>query len=144
MSVWNWHRPIAGFCSTVTIIEAGPQLAAREDSDIGAAIFEMLRDEGITVRRETKVVGVQGRSGDDVSVELRTPAGDQTIAGSDILVAAGRTPNTHGIGLDLAGVALYARGYIAVNDRLETSAPMSGQSASVRAAHSSLMCRAAI
>ncbi len=54
---------------------------------------------------------------------MRTPAGDKTIEGSDILVAAGRTPNTDGIGLDLAGVELDGRGYIAVNDRLETSAP---------------------
>jgi pyruvate/2-oxoglutarate dehydrogenase complex dihydrolipoamide dehydrogenase (E3) component len=54
---------------------------------------------------------------------LQTPSGSQTIEGSDILVATGRTPNTAGIGLDLAGVALDAHGYIAVNDRLETSAP---------------------
>jgi len=54
---------------------------------------------------------------------LHTPFSSQTIAGSDILVATGRTPNTDGIGLDLAGVALDARGYIIVNDRLETSAP---------------------
>jgi pyruvate/2-oxoglutarate dehydrogenase complex dihydrolipoamide dehydrogenase (E3) component len=54
---------------------------------------------------------------------MHTPVGDQTIEGSDILVAAGRTPNTHGIGLDRAGVALDGRGYVAVNDRLETSAP---------------------
>src|ERR1700730_3596936 len=51
-----------------------------------------------------------------------TPSGDQTVEGSDLLVAAGRTPNTVGIGLDLAGVVLDDRGYIAVNDRLETSA----------------------
>ena len=54
---------------------------------------------------------------------MHTPFSSQTIAGSDILVATGRTPNTDGIGLDLAGVALDARGYIIVNDRLETSAP---------------------
>jgi len=54
---------------------------------------------------------------------LHTPSGDQTIDGSDLLVATGRTPNTTGIGLEVADVALDARGYIAVNDRLETSAP---------------------
>ena len=70
-----------------------------------------------------KILGVQGRSGQAVSVQLRTAAGDQTIEGSDILVAAGRTPNTQGVGLELAGVALDQRGFIAVNDRLETSAP---------------------
>jgi pyruvate/2-oxoglutarate dehydrogenase complex dihydrolipoamide dehydrogenase (E3) component len=54
---------------------------------------------------------------------LQSPSGDQTVHGSDILVATGRTPNTSGIGLELAGVALDPRGYVAVNDRLETSAP---------------------
>ena len=110
------------FGSRVSIIEAGPQLAGREDSDVAAAILEMLRDEGIVVHLEAKVLGVQGRSGETVSLQMRTPSGDQTIEGSDVLVAVGRTPNTSGIGLDLAGVALDTRGYVAVNDRLETSA----------------------
>jgi pyruvate/2-oxoglutarate dehydrogenase complex dihydrolipoamide dehydrogenase (E3) component len=110
------------FGSRVSIIEAGPQLAGREDSDVAAAILEMLRDEGIVVHLEAKVLGVQGRSGETVSLQMRTPSGDQTIEGSDILVAVGRTPNTSGIGLDLAGVAVDTRGYVAVNDRLETSA----------------------
>ena len=111
------------FGSRVTIIEAGPQLAGREDSDVATALLEMLRDEGIAVHLGAKVLGVQGRSGESISLQMRTPTGDQTIEGSDILVAAGRTPNTAGIGLELAGVALDARGYVAVNDRLETSAP---------------------
>ncbi len=110
------------FGSRVSIIEAGPQLAGREDSDVATAILEMLRDERIVVHLEAKVLGVQGRSGETVSLQTRTPSGDQTIEGSDILVAVGRTPNTSGIGLDLAGVALDTRGYVAVNDRLETSA----------------------
>jgi pyruvate/2-oxoglutarate dehydrogenase complex dihydrolipoamide dehydrogenase (E3) component len=111
------------FGSRVSIIETGPQLASREDSDVAAALLEMLRDEGIAVHLEAKVLGAQGRSGQTVSLQLRTPSGDQTIEGSDILVAAGRTPNTAGIGLEVAGVALDPRGYISVNDRLETSAP---------------------
>ena len=111
------------FGSRVSIIETGPQLASREDSDVAAALLEMLRDEGIAVHLESKVLGVQGRSGQTVSLQLRTPSGDQTIEGSDILVAAGRTPNTAGIGLEVAGVALDPRGYISVSDRLETSAP---------------------
>ena len=111
------------FGSHVTIVEAGPQLAGREDPDIAAALLEMLHDEGIVVHLGAEVVGVRGRSGENVSLQVRTPSGNQTIDGCDILVAAGRTPNTDGIGLDLAGVALDARGYIAVNHRLETSAP---------------------
>src|SRR5271165_3987906 len=111
------------FGSRVTIVEAGPQLAGLEDPDVAAAILEMLRDEGIAVHLGAKVLGVQGRSGETVSLQLHTPLVDQTIEGSDILVAAGRAPNTAGIGLNLAGVALDPRGYVAVNDRLETSAP---------------------
>jgi len=111
------------FGSHVTIVEAGPQLAGREDPEIAAALLEMLHDEGIVVHLGAEVVGVRGRSGENVSLQVRTPSGNQTIDGRDILVAAGRTPNTDGIGLDLAGVALDARGYIAVNHRLETSAP---------------------
>jgi pyruvate/2-oxoglutarate dehydrogenase complex dihydrolipoamide dehydrogenase (E3) component len=111
------------FGSRVTIIEAGPQLAGREDPDVAAAILEMFRDEGIEVHLGAKILRVQGRSGEGVVLQIRTPAGDQTIEGSDVLVAAGRTPNTAGIGLAVAGVALDSRGYIAVNDRLETSAP---------------------
>src|ERR1700730_14103492 len=111
------------FGSSVSILEAGTQLAGREDSDVTAALLEMLHDDGIEVHLGIKVLRVRGRSGQAVSLQMRTPAGDQTIEGSDILVAAGRTPNTDGIGLDLAGVALDDRGYIAVDDRLETSAP---------------------
>jgi pyruvate/2-oxoglutarate dehydrogenase complex dihydrolipoamide dehydrogenase (E3) component len=111
------------FGSRVTIVERGSQLAAREDADLATTVLEMLREEGVAVYLEAKIVDVQGRSGDSVNLRMRTPTGDQTLEGSDILVATGRTPNTAGIGLDLAGVMLDARGFIAVNDRLETSAP---------------------
>ena len=111
------------FGSRVSIVEAAPQLAGREDPDVADAVLEMLHDDGIEVHLGIKVLRVQGRSGQTVSLQMRTPAGDQTVEGSDLLVAAGRTPNTDGIGLDLAGVVLDDRGYIAVNDRLETSAP---------------------
>ncbi len=66
------------FGSRVSIVEAGPQLAGREDSDVTAAVLEMLRDEGITVHLGVKVLRVQGRSGQTVSLQMRTPAGDQT------------------------------------------------------------------
>src|SRR6185503_6451726 len=66
---------------------------------------------------------VDGRSGKDVSVLVRTATREQRIDASDLLVAAGRTPNTGGIGLEQVGVELDARGYIRVNDRLETTAP---------------------
>ena len=66
---------------------------------------------------------MQGQSGSRVQLQLRTPQGERVIEGSDILAAAGRTPNTGGVGLERAGVDLDGRGYIKVNDRLETSAP---------------------
>jgi pyruvate/2-oxoglutarate dehydrogenase complex dihydrolipoamide dehydrogenase (E3) component len=72
---------------------------------------------------EAQTLGVHGRSGKDVTVLVRTAAGEQRIEGSDLLVAVGRTPNTAGIGLEQAGVELDGRGYVRVNDRLETSAP---------------------
>ena len=66
---------------------------------------------------------MRGRSGEDVGITVRTASGEQAIEGSDILVATGRVPNTDGIGLEQAGVELDERGYIRVNERLETTAP---------------------
>jgi pyruvate/2-oxoglutarate dehydrogenase complex dihydrolipoamide dehydrogenase (E3) component len=111
------------FGSRVTIVQHGPHVAAREDEDIADEVRRMLTDEGIDVLEAAETVGVQGRSGEEVSVVVRTPAGEHTVHGSDILVAAGRIPNTASIGLDVAGVELDSRGYLDVNDRLETSAP---------------------
>ena len=111
------------FGARVTIVEKGAQLAGREDPDVAAAVLAMLRDEGIDVHLDARVLAVRGASGEKVGLQTATPDGDRTIEGSDILVAAGRTPNTGGVGLDVAGVALDDRGFIAVNDRLETSAP---------------------
>jgi pyruvate/2-oxoglutarate dehydrogenase complex dihydrolipoamide dehydrogenase (E3) component len=111
------------FGSGVTIVEHGPQLAGREDPDVADAILQVFRTEGIEVLFSAETLRVQGRSGERVSLLVRTPDGEQTLDGSDLLAAAGRTPNTAGIGLDVAGVEVNARGYITVNDRLETSAP---------------------
>ncbi|MGH8071268.1 MAG: FAD-dependent oxidoreductase, partial [Candidatus Entotheonellia bacterium] len=106
------------FGSRVTVVERGPQLAGREDPDVADAILQVFRTEGIDVLLSAETLRVQGRSGERVSLLVRTPDGEQTLDGSDLLVAAGRTPNTTGIGLDAAGVAVDARGFIAVNDRL--------------------------
>ena len=110
------------FGSRVTVIEQAPQLAPREDPDVAEAIRAIFADDGIDVVVEAAIDAIDGRSGDQVAVRLRTPAGERKIEGSDLLVAAGRTPNTHGIGLESAGVQLDLRGYIKVNDRLETTA----------------------
>jgi pyruvate/2-oxoglutarate dehydrogenase complex dihydrolipoamide dehydrogenase (E3) component len=111
------------FGSRVTVVEHGPQLAGREDPDVAEAIGQLFADEGIEVLLSAEVLQVEGRSGESVRLRLRTPQGERLIEGSDVLVATGRTPNTAGIGLDTAGVRLDGRGYVQVNDRLETSAP---------------------
>lgn len=111
------------FGSRVTVIEAGPQIVGREDSDIADALQQILSDEGIQFVLGAESIRVSGKSGREVSIVVRTPSGDQTIDGSDILVAIGRVPNTAGIGLEDAGVELDANGYIRTNERLETTAP---------------------
>src|SRR5499425_3006993 len=111
------------FGSDVTIIEYGPQLLAREDIDVSQEMRRILTREGIQVLVEAEMLQVRGQSGDKVTLSARNPSGEQSIDGSDILVAAGRIPNTTGIGLKEAGVELDGRGYIRVNGRLETSAP---------------------
>jgi pyruvate/2-oxoglutarate dehydrogenase complex dihydrolipoamide dehydrogenase (E3) component len=111
------------FGSDITVIESGPQLMAREDIDVSREMRRILRDEAIEVLVEAELLQVLGRSGDKVTLTVRTPSSEQRIDGSDILVATGRIPNTAGIGLEEAGVELDGRGYIRVNGRLETSAP---------------------
>jgi pyruvate/2-oxoglutarate dehydrogenase complex dihydrolipoamide dehydrogenase (E3) component len=111
------------FGSRVTIIEPGVQLMAREDPDVAQEVERVLSAEGIEILLDAEVLSVRGRSGEAVSLVVRTISGERTVDGSDILVAAGRVPNTAGIGLEDAGVELDDRGYIRVNERLETSAP---------------------
>jgi pyruvate/2-oxoglutarate dehydrogenase complex dihydrolipoamide dehydrogenase (E3) component len=111
------------FGSEVTIVESGPQLMGREDLDASREILRILRDEGIQVLVAAELLNVRGQSGKEISLVVRTSEGEQNIEGSDILVAAGRVPNTAGIGLGEAGVELDGRGFVRVNERLETSAP---------------------
>src|SRR5262245_41634547 len=111
------------FGSRVTVLERGPQLMGREDRDIAEEIQRLLSSEGIEFLLNAEVAEVRGRSGEGLSLTLRTESRERDIEGSDILVAAGRVPNTAGIGLEEAGVALDERGYIRVNERLETTAP---------------------
>jgi hypothetical protein len=94
----------------------------REDIDVSQEMRRILANEGIQAYVTAELLNVKGRSGDKVSLLVRTASGEQKIDGSDILVAAGRVANTTGIGLEQTGVKLDGRGYIRVNDRLETSA----------------------
>ena len=111
------------FGSRVTIVQRGAQLLSQEDGDVSHAMQRILTDEGIDCVVAAETLRVDGRSGKDVTLTVRTSGGTRQIEGSDILVAVGRTPNTSGIGLEAVGVELDARGYIRVNERLETSAP---------------------
>ena len=110
------------FGSRVTIIERNATLIHREDADVTAAIAELFIDEGIEISTDTDVKRVLGRSGERVRLECRRAGADLVVEGTDLLVAAGRTPNTDGIGLDIAGVELDGRGYVRVNERLQTTA----------------------
>ena len=110
------------FGSRVTVIESG-QVMSREDPDVAVEVQRILSDEGIQFLVGAETLEVHGRSGEEVSLRVRTSAGEQQIAGSDILVAAGRVPNTAGIGLEEVGIELDGRGYIRVNERLETTVP---------------------
>jgi pyruvate/2-oxoglutarate dehydrogenase complex dihydrolipoamide dehydrogenase (E3) component len=114
-----YHR----FGSRVTVIEHGAQPMAREDADVAQEIHRILAEEGIEFLLSAKPLRVQGRSGGEVSVTVGAQAGERTVTGSDIMVAVGRVPNTKGIGLEEAGIELDRRGFIRVNERLETTAP---------------------
>lgn len=109
------------FGSRVTIIEPSQRLMAREDADVAEEIQRILASEGIEVILGARPTQVRGLSGDAVVVEIQTDAGNRTVEGSDLLVAAGRVPNTADIGLEKTGVELDTRGFIRVNERLEAT-----------------------
>src|SRR5262249_41271123 len=113
------------FGSRVTVIEEGARLAGREDPDIGAALLDLFRDEGIEVSLETEVRQVEGRSGQKVKLRVysKNTRAERVVEGTDLLVATGREANTDGIGLERTGVELNEHGYIKVNERLQTTAP---------------------
>jgi pyruvate/2-oxoglutarate dehydrogenase complex dihydrolipoamide dehydrogenase (E3) component len=118
----EFAQALRRFGSRVTIIQHGPRLLKREDPDVADALRELLTDEGVEVLLQSEVVSVTGRSGTGVALRVRSGQ-ERTLEASDILVAAGRTPNTDRLDAARAGVVLDARGYIRVNDRLQTSAP---------------------
>src|SRR5262249_52500499 len=110
------------FGSRVTVIEPGSQIMGREDADVSEEIRRLLGNEGMEGLLNTTPLGIRGLSGDGGTVRTGTGAGERTIEGSHLLVAAGRVPNTADIGLEQAGIALEPRGFIRVNERLETTA----------------------
>jgi pyruvate/2-oxoglutarate dehydrogenase complex dihydrolipoamide dehydrogenase (E3) component len=117
-------QAMARLGTRVTVCEKTERLLMREDPDIAAAVTAVLTAEGITIVSGADVDRVSGRSGDGVALHgtIGGVAG-RVIEGTHLLVALGKVPNTTGIGLDAAGVAVTPAGYVEVNDRLETSAP---------------------
>lgn len=111
------------FGSRVTLIERNEQLVSREDDDVTEALTGLFRDEGVEIFLNAKTKRVTGTSGDAVQVVIEQNGVEKTLEGSHLLVATGRKPNTEGIGLELAGIVLTDRGYIKVNERLQTTAP---------------------
>ena len=111
------------FGSEVTILQRSAQLMSREDPDIAATIREILEEDGLKVmlQAQTRKVASDGAGG--VKLTIETPDGDVTVTGSHLLVAAGRTPNSDSLNLAAAGVETDERGFITVNDKLETTAP---------------------
>ncbi|MDP6475046.1 MAG: FAD-containing oxidoreductase [Alphaproteobacteria bacterium] len=110
------------FGSRVTVVQRGERLVGREDADVSEAIREILENEGIEVRLGAECVGFEKR-GADVVVSASCAPGRQEIVGSHVLLAVGRLPNTHDLGLEAAGVETDARGFIAVDDQLTTNVP---------------------
>ena len=109
--------------SRVTIVERNDRLLHNEDLDVSEAITQLFQDEGIVTVANTSLGHVEGKSGQGVRLYGSRRQSQIIVEGSHLLVATGRLPNTDGIGLDLAGVKTTKKGFVDVNERLETSAP---------------------
>jgi pyruvate/2-oxoglutarate dehydrogenase complex dihydrolipoamide dehydrogenase (E3) component len=110
------------FGSQVTVVEQGERLIGREDADVSLAIAEILKNEGIELRTHAECISLAPHA-EGAEVHVSCKQGAPTVIGSHVLLAVGRVPNTHDLGLDRAGVAVDARGYIDVDDRLQTNVP---------------------
>jgi pyruvate/2-oxoglutarate dehydrogenase complex dihydrolipoamide dehydrogenase (E3) component len=113
---------MARFGSRITVIEHSDRVLSREDPDVSEAVTKVLTAEGIQFVNGATVEKVSGQSGAKVTLQLSPSSSSTTVEGTHLLVATGRTPNTDGIGLESAGVALPSNGHIQVNERLQTTA----------------------
>jgi pyruvate/2-oxoglutarate dehydrogenase complex dihydrolipoamide dehydrogenase (E3) component len=111
------------FGSRVTIIQRGSHLLAREDTDVAEAVEQILREDGIEVLLETKPTHVSQASTGVIQLTVQAPDGERVLSGSHLLMAAGRVPNSDWLNLAAAGIQTDARGFIKVNERLETNVP---------------------
>jgi pyruvate/2-oxoglutarate dehydrogenase complex dihydrolipoamide dehydrogenase (E3) component len=108
--------------SEVTVVEMAPRLIGREDEDVSQSVREILEAEGIHIRLNAKCISLAKRDG-GVAVGLTCEEGPPEVVGTHVLLAVGRTPNTSDLGLDRAGVTTDQRGYIVVDDQLQTNVP---------------------
>ena len=111
------------FGSEVTVVQRGPQLLSREDTDVAEAVAEILREDGVEVLLNTEAQSVRQDESGGLLLTVNGPDGEDTLSGSHLLVAAGRPPNTDLLNLEAAGVETDKRGFVIVNERLETSVP---------------------
>lgn len=111
------------FGSQVTIVQRGPRLLGREDADIAAAVAAIMREDGIEVLLESAPLRVEPGVGGTIRLHIRTPEGERELAASQLLLAAGRTPNSDRLNLAATGVETDRGGFITVDERLHTSAP---------------------
>jgi pyruvate/2-oxoglutarate dehydrogenase complex dihydrolipoamide dehydrogenase (E3) component len=119
----EFSQALRRFGSQVSVLDVNEQLMSREDEDVWEALRNQLEDEDIDVFLNARIKRVSGKSGQSVSIVVEQNGIEKALKGSHVLVAIGRTPNTEGLGLELAGVELTDRGYIKVNERLQTTAP---------------------
>ena len=119
----EFSQAMRRFGSEVSVIARNDRLMAKEDEDVCDALRALLEDEGIDILLNAQPTRVSGKSGEAVSIVVVQNGTEKTLKGTHVLVATGRTPTTDGLGLELAGIELTARGYIKVNDRLHTTAP---------------------
>ena len=110
------------FGAKVTVVEKAPRLIGREDEDVSQGVFDILRNEGISVELGAECMTVEKR-GSEIAVKLDCNGISREVTGSHLLLAVGRVPNTDDLGLDVAGVKRDARGYVVVGDDLSTSVP---------------------
>jgi len=110
------------FGSHVTIVEMGPRLIGREDEDISEAVRDILEAEGIQIRLNATCISLAKRN-NGVAVRMGCDEGPPEVVGTHVLLAVGRIPNTNDLGLDRAGVATDPRGYIVVDEQLQTNVP---------------------
>ncbi|HXL37607.1 MAG TPA: mercuric reductase [Ktedonobacteraceae bacterium] len=111
------------FGSKVTIIQRSAHLLSREDTDIADEVAQILREDGLEILLESSVLHVSQNLNGSIEMLVRTAGGEQILTGSHLLVAAGRVPNTDWLNLEAAGIETDKRGFIHVNDRLETNVP---------------------